>query len=168
MLGMVVHTCNLRAMTAGRALWPVNLTELVSSRFSETVLNNKVKTDRRRHLNIHEHGSSYVLAHIYIQTAHRMGERQEGREGGTKRITEVVWLHLEGDMWLIMWGSFLLVKEDVVRTPVRTPFQSLDTHRCCSQDPNKKHKSLLLIYLGHFTPERGQVPSVLEIVLLCN
>lgn len=82
MLGMVVHTCNLRAMTAGRALWPVNLTELVSSRFSETVLNNKVKTDRKRHLNIHEHGSSYVLAHTYIQTAHRMGERQEGREGG--------------------------------------------------------------------------------------
>lgn len=66
-----------------RALWPVNLTELTwSSRFSETVLNNKVRTDRRRHLNAHEHGSSYVLAHTYIQTAHRMGERQGGRKGG--------------------------------------------------------------------------------------
>lgn len=55
----------------------------MSFRFSETVLNNKVKTDRRRHLNTHTHTHSHSHTH-----SHRMEEGQEGREG--QRITEVV------------------------------------------------------------------------------
>lgn len=82
MLGMVVHTCNLRATKAGtRALWPVNLAELVSSRFSETVLNNKVKTDRG-HLNTHTSVGVPVCSHIHtFKHAHGMEEGQEGEEG---------------------------------------------------------------------------------------
>lgn len=46
---MVVHACNLRAKNAETGkkpgtLWPLHLAELVSSSFSETALNNKVKT----------------------------------------------------------------------------------------------------------------------------